>query len=219
MFTANPMTYWIPSQLGRQFSQLFRKRNTNISPPLLLRGSGFMIQRTYFPYTTVLLRGGAYSGRGRDEGGFTTQVYGGGARYLDRVSSAMLLDPSLFKSVQTMQFVGSFVLRSAIHPDYQLRFATAVKELFAAGDITLLRMFPTLTIWRPYQADGGWLNPYAWLDDLQAREILQDTLRTYLPNTEAAAPESELFAQIQEIVTQLDKIHSPGQIDAQAGLI
>ncbi|KAJ7762176.1 hypothetical protein B0H16DRAFT_1368987 [Mycena metata] len=130
------------------------------------------------------------------------------------------LTPSLFKSVQTIQFVGGFLPRSAIHPDYQLRFATAVKELFAASDIMLLRTFPTLAIWRPYTGIANpWLKTFAWLDDLQAREIVQDTLRTYLRDAEAAAPESRLFAQIQEIITQLDTFHSQGQIDASPAVI
>ncbi|KAJ7028375.1 hypothetical protein C8F04DRAFT_1399039 [Mycena alexandri] len=119
------------------------------------------------------------------------------------------LTPLLRKSAQTMKIVGGFLPQSAIHPERQLRFATAVKELFAGGDPTLLQEFPTLTIWQPYSpTNNAGLDAYPWLNDFQAREILQETFRTYLRK---AAPESRLFAQIHEIVTQLDALHSSGR--------
>ncbi|KAJ7766125.1 hypothetical protein B0H16DRAFT_1523151 [Mycena metata] len=125
------------------------------------------------------------------------------------------LNRLLMRSAPTMRFVGGFLPQSAIHPDHQLQFATAVKELFTAGDITLLQEFPSLRIWSHYtptdRSNPG-LNSYAWLDDFRAREVLQEALRTYL---QKAPPKSILSAHIHKIVTQLvtqlDNLHPSGR--------
>ncbi|KAJ7766018.1 hypothetical protein B0H16DRAFT_1882890 [Mycena metata] len=123
------------------------------------------------------------------------------------------LNHLLMRSAETMKFVGGF-LPLSIQPERQLQFATAVKELFAEGDITLLQEFSALPIWWPYNfanAGFGQLDAYAWLGDSQAREILQETFRVYLEKPEKPPPGSRLFAQIQEIVTRLDALHSSGR--------
>ncbi|KAJ7728202.1 hypothetical protein B0H16DRAFT_1470575 [Mycena metata] len=77
------------------------------------------------------------------------------------------------------------------------------------------RAFTALMIWHPYSTRvPKAIKTYRWLDDLEAREVVQDTLRTYLQSAKAATLKSKLLVRIQEISTELDKSHSPGQIDA-----
>ncbi|KAJ6568965.1 hypothetical protein B0H19DRAFT_1065746 [Mycena capillaripes] len=109
-----------------------------------------------------------------------------------------------FKAVETIQHIGglSLVSQLAIHPNCQRRFATAVKTLFDAGDLSdrdeLLRAIVNL---------GGFV-PNAYLVerclDAEARAMLKQTFVSY---QEKLSPTNdfELLTRVRKIITQFDK--------------
>ncbi|KAJ7159588.1 hypothetical protein C8R46DRAFT_956817 [Mycena filopes] len=103
----------------------------------------------------------------------------------------------------TMGMIGEFIPRLGIHPEHQLRFATAVNKLFTQGTATtLLAEFSSLRIWWAY---GGEVSRGdAWLDDEQARALVQETLRAYL-NT--LPLNNDLSAHVRRVVTSMDRLH------------
>ncbi|KAJ7152440.1 hypothetical protein C8R46DRAFT_1121243 [Mycena filopes] len=113
-------------------------------------------------------------------------------------SNDVLINPGT-----TMGIIGTFTPRLGIHPEHQLRFATAVNKLFTQGPATtLLAEFSSLRIWWAY---GGEVSRGdAWLDDEQARALVQETLRAYL-NT---LPLNDgLSAHVRRVVTSMDRLH------------
>jgi hypothetical protein len=108
-----------------------------------------------------------------------------------------------FKAVETIQHIGglSLILQPAIHPNCQRRFATAVKTVFNAADLSnrdeLLRAIVNL---------GGFVFNYPVERhlDSEARDILKQTFATY---QEKLSPTNdfEVWTRVRKIVTQLDR--------------
>ncbi|KAJ7159527.1 hypothetical protein C8R46DRAFT_1194846 [Mycena filopes] len=119
-------------------------------------------------------------------------------------SNNLLINPG-----ETMRAVGNFAPRPGIPPEHQLRFATAVNELFTQGTANLLAEFSRLRIWWAYREVP---RVDAWLDDAEARDLVQKTLRAYL---ETLPPHDKLFTEINQIVTTMDHRHSPPRNDSQ----
>jgi hypothetical protein len=111
--------------------------------------------------------------------------------------------PLPFKAVETIQHIGvlSPAAQPAIHPNCQRRFATAVKTLFDAGDLSdrdeLLRAIVNL---------GGFVVDVYSAErhlDAEARDTLKHTFAAY---QERLSPtnDSELLTRVRNIVTQFN---------------
>ncbi|KAJ7871856.1 hypothetical protein B0H14DRAFT_3568040 [Mycena olivaceomarginata] len=109
--------------------------------------------------------------------------------------------PLPFKAVETIQHIGvlSPAAQPAIHPNCQRRFATAVKTLFDAGDLSdrdeLLRAIVNL---------GGFVvDVYSAEQHLDAepRDTLKHTFATYQERL-SPTDDSELLTCVHNIITQ-----------------
>ncbi|KAJ7154136.1 hypothetical protein C8R46DRAFT_1118776 [Mycena filopes] len=121
-------------------------------------------------------------------------------------SNDLLINPG-----ETMRTIGAFTPCSGIQSAQQVRFATAVENLFAKGTIpkTLpsLAEFSRLKIWEVYRTETLAAGD-AWLDEPRARETVQATLRTYL---ETLPPGGNLFAHIRQIVASMHRLHGENE--------
>ncbi|KAJ7150779.1 hypothetical protein C8R46DRAFT_498007 [Mycena filopes] len=118
--------------------------------------------------------------------------------------------PLLFKAHETMYFLGNFTPDSSIHPIHQLGFATALKDLFAGGHDILLQDILNSWIWGVYNFGS---DLYPWLDDRQAREIVQLTLTAYLNKVGRDHP---LSRRISDTLVGLDKLHPATDSQAES---
>ncbi|KAJ7758323.1 hypothetical protein B0H16DRAFT_1370531 [Mycena metata] len=121
---------------------------------------------------------------------------------------------SPFKGPRTLMLAGRAIPTVAIDPVHQLHFANALKELFEVDIATrerelLLKSVPNMALWQIYAPTHifglGVTNAYPWLDNPQARRIVQATFETYLTKIPV---KTRLYAQVQEILAQLDALHT-----------
>jgi hypothetical protein len=119
-----------------------------------------------------------------------------------------------FEAGKTLASAGAFFPTSSVHPVHQLQFATTVKNLFTAaidyGDRdTLLQEILRLRVFSIYGPRGIFSDSaaFAWLDNAEARNTLKATFAIYLAKSPSTTDESNLFAQVQEIVNRLDALH------------
>jgi hypothetical protein len=118
-----------------------------------------------------------------------------------------------FKAADTLERTGELFPESAVHSTHQLRFATAVKNMFKAGVEDNDRHGVLHAI-----INLGWFDVYgssarrpdtkyfAWLENAEARESLKVSFATYLTGLSSAdAP--KMLSRVETIVAHLDILH------------
>ncbi|KAJ6564689.1 hypothetical protein B0H19DRAFT_1259106 [Mycena capillaripes] len=121
-----------------------------------------------------------------------------------------------FKATETIQRIGSFIPQSPVHPTHELRFATAIKDLFNASvgydhRTELLNVILTLNCFDVYAPGHGPSSGTSdlgrgWLDNSAARETIKGTFMTYLAHS-SPSDNPKIFARLQTIVVHLDILH------------